>query len=78
MNTLIHPREYAETSVRRLLTVLFTLRAQRHLRTLAEHYKWTPEQLAEYECRFIQASLLTPRFAPLPEPIEDDDEEGAV
>ena len=74
MNTLIQPREYAETSVRRYLTVLFTQRARRHLRVLAEHYGWTPEQLAEYESRFVRAAYMTPRFAALPEPEEDDDD----
>ena len=73
MNTLIHPREYAETSVRRFLTVLFTQRARRHLRILAEHYGWTPAQLTEYEHRFIRAAFMTPRFAALPEPDPDDD-----
>jgi hypothetical protein len=41
---------------------------------LAEHYGWTPEQLAEYESRFIRAAYMTPRFATLPEPDLDDDE----
>jgi hypothetical protein len=76
MNTLIQPREYAETSVRRFLTVLFTYRARRHLRTLAEHYGWTPEQLAEYENRFVRAAFMTPRFATLPEPNSDEEDES--
>jgi hypothetical protein len=75
MNTLIQPREYAETSVRRFLTVFFTQRARRHLRTLAEHYKWTPEQLTEYEHRFIRAAFMTPRFGDLPEPEPEDDDD---
>jgi hypothetical protein len=76
MNTLITPREYAETSVRRYLTVLFTMRARRHLRILAESYGWTPEQLTEYENRFIRAAYMTPRFAALaePDPESDDDD----
>jgi hypothetical protein len=73
MNTLIQPREYAETSVRRFLTVLFTMRARRHLRTLADHYGWTPEQLTEYEHRFIRAAYMTPRFSRLPDPEDDED-----
>lgn len=75
MNTLINPREYAETSVRRYLTVLFTTRARRHLRLLAEHYGWTPEQLTEYENRFIRAAYMTPRFATLSDPDPDSDED---
>lgn len=75
MNTLIHPREYAETSVRRYLTVLFTQRARRHLRILADHYGWTPEQLAEYENRFLRAAYMTPRFAAPTEPDADSDED---
>ena len=52
--------EYSESTVRRFLTVLFTFRARRHLRTLAEIYSWSPEQLAAAETRFIRP--VTPRF----------------
>jgi hypothetical protein len=52
--------EYSESTVRRFLTVLFTLRARRHLRTLAELYGWSPEQLADAEVRFIRP--IVPRF----------------
>ena len=52
--------EFAEAQVRRFLTVLFTVRARTHLRTLGDLYDWTPEQRAEYERRFIQPASLVP------------------
>jgi hypothetical protein len=53
--------EYAEAQVRKFMTVLMTLRARRHLRSLAELYNWTPEFLAEQEARFLQPGT---RFIP--------------
>lgn len=55
--------EFEESQVRRLMTVLFLTRAKRHLKTLAEVYSWSPEQLAEYEARFIQYNACVPIFA---------------
>lgn len=55
--------EFEESQVRRLLTVLFLTRAKRHLKTLAELYSWSPEQLADYEARFIQYGGCVPQFA---------------
>ena len=52
--------EYAAASVRKFLTVLFTLRARRHLQRLAEIYGWSPEELAKNEARFIQPSNFVP------------------
>lgn len=54
--------EYAEAQVRKFMTVLMTLRARRHLRTLADLYGWTPEYLAEQEQRFLQPPT---RFIPI-------------
>jgi hypothetical protein len=54
--------EYQEGQVRRFLTVLFMKRAQRHLRTLATLYGWSPEHLATMETRFLQQVRFTPRF----------------
>ena len=54
--------EYQEGQVRRFLTVLFMKRAQRHLRTLATLYGWSPEHLAAQEARFLQQARFTPRF----------------
>lgn len=55
-------KEFAESQVRRFMTVLFIARARRHLRTLAGLYGWTPETLATYETRFITTSSTVPRF----------------
>ncbi len=52
--------EFAESQSRRFFTVLFTLRAKRHLRTLAEQYGWSSETLASYEARFIRVPV--PQF----------------
>lgn len=54
-----------EATVRRFLTILFYKRAQRHLRTLAEHYQMSPEHLAELEERFLSLAECAPVFAPL-------------
>ena len=56
-----HP-EYRESQVRRFLSVLFMKRAQRHLKTLATLYNWTPEYLAAMEARFVQQVRFTPTF----------------
>ena len=53
--------EYQEGHVRRFLTVLFMKRAQRHLRTLATLYNWSPEHLAIMESRFLQQANFAPR-----------------
>ena len=46
--------------VRRFLTTLFTLRAHRHLETLAVAYGWSPEELA-----YNKSVLIEPhRFVP--------------
>ena len=58
--------EYSESTVRRFLTVLFTLRARRHLQRLAELYNWSPEQLADAETRFIRP--VVPQFVAAPAP----------
>jgi len=54
--------EFAEGQVRRFLTVLFTMRAKRHLKTLADLYGWSPELLAENESRFIKTAACVPAF----------------
>jgi hypothetical protein len=59
--TMQTAHDFAESQLRRFFTVLFTVRAKRHLRVLAEHYGWPPETLAEYETRFVRA----PHTAPL-------------
>lgn len=57
-----HMNEYDTEQVRKFITTLFVLRAQRHLRTLATLYGWTPEELAEYEVRFIRPGDMAPVF----------------
>ena len=56
------PKEYAESQVRRFMTVLFITRAKRHLRTLAELYGWSPETLIANEQRFIRVADCVPLF----------------
>jgi len=56
--------EYAESTVRKFMTVLFTIRAKRYLRALATHYGWSPETLAAHEERFLKKSF-APYFAGL-------------
>jgi hypothetical protein len=51
------PREFADSQIRRFMTVLLTARAKRHLKTLAELYGWSPETLAAHEERFIRPTL---------------------
>ena len=41
-------------TIRKFLTSLLVKRAQRHLKTLAVLYGWTPEELAANEERFIK------------------------
>jgi hypothetical protein len=55
--------EFTSAQVRKFLTVLFVTRARRHLRTLAEHYNWSPETLAANEARFIHTADCVPEFA---------------
>jgi hypothetical protein len=45
------------------MTVLFTMRAKRHLKTLADLYGWSPDQLAENEARFIKTVNCIPTFS---------------
>lgn len=54
--------EYRESQVRRFLSVLFMVRGRRHLKTLAEIYKWSPSQLEEMELRFLRQSDFVPIF----------------
>jgi len=54
--------EEQETQIRCLLTLLFTLRAQRILKRLAVEYGWSPEMLAANEERFIIPSQMVPTF----------------
>ena len=51
------PREFADSQIRRFMTVLLTVRAKRHLKTLADIYGWSPETLAANEERFVRPSL---------------------
>jgi hypothetical protein len=55
--------DFALAQVRRFMTVLFTMRAKRHLKTLADLYGWSPEQLAENETRFIKTVNCIPTFS---------------
>lgn len=58
----ISKQEYSESQVRKMMTLLFTKRAKRHLKSLADAYGWSDEQLAEYEEQFIKPAELTPIF----------------
>jgi hypothetical protein len=46
--------EYDISMVRKFLTALLVRRAQRHLKTLATLYGWSPEELALHEEKFIK------------------------
>ena len=46
--------DYDTAQVRKFLTALLVRRAQRHLKTLATLYGWSPEELAAHEERFIK------------------------
>jgi hypothetical protein len=46
--------DYDTAQVRKFLTALLVRRAQRHLKTLATLYGWSPEELAANEERFIK------------------------
>lgn len=46
--------EYETAILRKFLTALLMKRAQRHLKTLATLYGWSPEELAAHEERFIK------------------------
>jgi hypothetical protein len=65
------PKEYAESQVRRFMTVLFVTRAKRHLRTLADLYGWSPETLAINEQRFIRVADCVPIFVEPTPPVSD-------
>ena len=67
------PKEYAESQVRRFMTVLFVTRAKRHLRTLAELYGWSPETLEANEHRFIRVADCVPIFVEPTPPVSDED-----
>lgn len=44
------------------MTMLFILRARRHLKSLAVLYNWTPDMLSEYEQRFIHTADMIPSW----------------
>ena len=46
--------DYDTPMVRKFLTGLLVRRAQRHLKTLATLYGWSPEELALHEEKFIK------------------------
>ena len=54
--------EYSESQIRKFMTMLFILRAKRHLKSLAVLYNWTPEMQAEYEQRFIHTADMIPQW----------------
>jgi hypothetical protein len=54
--------EFRQRLVRRFLTVLFIIRAKRHLKTVAEAFGM-PERQQEYETQFIKDAEMVPRFA---------------
>jgi hypothetical protein len=58
-------REFNDAQLRRFFTVLFTVRAKRHLATLATVYGWSPEALAAHEARFLTPAAMSPRWGPL-------------
>jgi hypothetical protein len=58
-------QEFSESQTRRFFTVFFTVRAKRHLRTLAEHYGWSAETLATHEARFLRVPA--PQFSAGPQ-----------
>jgi hypothetical protein len=51
------PHEFADSQIRRFMTVLLINRAKRHLKTLADIYGWSPETLATNEERFVRPAL---------------------
>ncbi len=58
--TMESKQEFAERQARTFMTVLFTRRAERHLKTLAEIYNWSPEMLEEHKQRFIKPIKMIP------------------
>lgn len=71
------PREYAESQIRKFMTVLFVTRAKRHLKTLADLYGWSPETLEANEQRFIRIGDHVPIFVePTPPPPEESDDDS--
>ena len=57
--------EFIESQLRRFFTTLMTVRARRHLQTLAAAYGWSPEFLAAQEERFLTPAKMAPRWVPL-------------
>lgn len=55
--------EMAEGQVRRFLTTLFVARKRRLLKSLADLYGWSPEELAAHEERFIKIADSVPVFS---------------
>ena len=56
--------EFAESQVRKFITVLVHNRARRHLKVLADLYGWSPETLAAHEQRFLRPGDFVPTWAP--------------
>lgn len=54
--------EFVESQLRRFFTTLMTVRARRHLKTLADAYGWSPEFLAAQEERFISPAKMAPVY----------------
>jgi hypothetical protein len=54
--------EFRQRLVRRFLTVLFIMRARRHVKAVAEAFGM-PERQQEYEAQFIKDAELVPHFA---------------
>ena len=54
--------EYATSQLRKLMTILFVERAKRHLRSLANLYGWTAQELTDAEARFIMTRDFVPVF----------------
>ena len=52
--------EMAEGQIRRFLTTFFVARKRRLLKTLAELYSWSPEELAAHDERFIKINDSVP------------------
>jgi len=55
--------EMAEGQIRRFLTTFFVARKRRLLKTLAELYSWSPEELAANEERFIRINDSVPLWS---------------
>jgi hypothetical protein len=55
--------EMAEGQIRRFLTTFFVARKRRLLKTLAELYSWSPEELAAHDERFIKINDSVPLWS---------------